>query len=196
MKIVLASSNAHKVKEINEIVKKLGYNIEFILPEGDFDPVEDGNTFEDNSLIKAKAAWELTHTWCLADDSGLCIKALDNRPGIFSARYAETPQKRIEKVLNEMKNINSREAFFACAMTLINPNGKVEFSYKGICEGKIAFEAKGEHGFGYDPIFVVKNTNKTMAELNDDEKNEISHRSIALKKVLSYISEAHLAENE
>lgn len=196
MKIVLASSNVHKVKEINEIVQKLGYNIEFILPKGNFDPVEDGDTFEENSLIKAKAAWELTHTWCLADDSGLCIKALDNRPGIFSARYAETPQKRIEKVLNEMKNTENRKAHFSCAMTLINPYGDVEFACKGICEGSIAHKPSGKNGFGYDPIFLLKNSNKTMAELNDDEKNEISHRSIALKKVLSYISEAHLAESE
>ena len=196
MKIVLASSNKHKVKEINEIVNKLGYDIEFVLPEGKFDPIEDGETFEANSLIKAKAAWELTKTWSLADDSGLCIDALDGKPGIYSARYDVTPQKRIEKVLNEMKNIENRKAHFTCAMTLINPKGEIEFACKGICKGSIAYKPSGEHGFGYDPIFLLKNSNKTMAELNDDEKNEISHRSLALQKVLNYISEAHLVENE
>ena len=196
MKIVLASSNEHKVKEINEIVNKLGYDIEFVLPKGKFDPIENGETFEANSLIKAKAAWELTKTWSLADDSGLCIDSLDGKPGIYSARYETTPQKRIERVLNEMKNIENRKAHFTCAMTLINPKGEVEFACKGICEGSIAYKPSGEHGFGYDPIFILKNSDKTMAELNDDEKNEISHRSLALQKVLNYISEAHLVENE
>lgn len=196
MKIVLASSNEHKVKEINEIVNKLGYDIEFILPEGKFDPIEDGNTFEANSLIKAKAAWELTKTWALADDSGLCIDSLGGKPGIYSARYETTPQKRIERVLNEMKNIENRKAHFTCAMTLINPKGEIEYACNGICEGSIAYKPSGKNGFGYDPIFLLKNSDKTMAELNDDEKNEISHRSLALQKVLNYISEAHLVENE
>ena len=111
MKIVLASSNAHKVKEINEIVA--GSGLEFILPPEGFDPIENGTTFEENSLIKAKAAWELTKTWSLADDSGLCINALGGAPGIYSARYAETPAKRIERVLKEMKDKTDRTAHFA-----------------------------------------------------------------------------------
>ena len=193
MKIVLASSNEHKVKEINEIVA--GSGLEFILPPEGFDPVENGATFEENSLIKAKEAWKLARTWTLADDSGLCIEALGGKPGIYSARYAETPQKRIERVLKEMDGINNRKAYFACAMTLINPEGSVEFTHTGICDGFITTEARGQHGFGYDPIFLVKNSDRTMAELNDDEKNRISHRSIALRAVLDYINAARLAEN-
>lgn len=194
MKIVLASSNEHKVKEINEI--SLGEGIEFILPPPGFDPIEDGDTFEENSLIKAKEAWKLTKTWTLADDSGLCIDSLGGKPGIYSARYAETPQKRIERVLKEMEGIQDRKAHFACCMTLINPQGNVEFSYTGVCEGSIAFEARGKNGFGYDPIFLVENSSKTMAELSDDEKNHVSHRFRALRKILNYISESRLAENE
>lgn len=193
MKIVLASSNEHKVKEINEIVA--GSGLEFILPPEGFDPVENGATFEENSLIKAKEAWKLARNWTLADDSGLCIEALGGKPGIYSARYAETPQKRIERVLKEMDGINNRKAYFACAMTLINPEGSVEFTHTGICDGFITTEARGQHGFGYDPIFLVKNSDRTMAELNDDEKNRISHRSIALRAVLDYINAARLAEN-
>lgn len=193
MKIVLASSNEHKVKEINEIVA--GSGLEFILPPVGFDPVENGATFEENSLIKAKEAWKLARTWTLADDSGLCIEALGGKPGIYSARYAETPQKRIERVLKEMDGINNRKAYFACAMTLINPEGSVEFTHTGICDGFITTEARGQHGFGYDPIFLVKNSDRTMAELDDDEKNRISHRSIALRAVLDYINAARLAEN-
>ena len=187
MKIVLASSNEHKVKEINAI--SLGEGIEFILPPAGFNPVENGKTFEENSLIKAQEAWKLTKTWTLADDSGLCIDALDGKPGIYSARYAETPLKRIERVLGEMKDIQNRNAHFACCMTLINPEGKVEYSYTGICEGEITQEARGKNGFGYDPIFLVKNTNNTMAELDDDEKNHVSHRFRALRKILDYIKE-------
>ena len=110
MKIVLASSNEHKVKEINEMVSGLG--LEFILPPSGFNPEENGTTFQENSLIKAQAAWEVSKTWSLADDSGLCIDALGGKPGIYSARYAETPQKRIKRVLNEMKNIKNRKAHF------------------------------------------------------------------------------------
>lgn len=194
MKIVLASSNEHKVKEINEI--SIGEGIEFILPPSGFDPIEDGDTFEENSLIKAREAWNLSKTWTLADDSGLCIDSLGGKPGIHSARYAETPQKRIERVLKEMEGIENRKAHFACCMTLINPQGNVEFSYTGICEGSITKEARGTNGFGYDPIFLVENSTKTMAELSDDEKNHVSHRFRTLRKILNYISESHLAENE
>ncbi len=195
MKIVLGSSNEHKVREINDIVK--GSGIEFILPPSGFNPIEDGNTFEENSFIKAHAAWELARTWSLADDSGLCVDALGGNPGIHSARYAETPQKRIERVLSEMKGIKNRQAHFSCCMTLINPQGEVEFSYTGKCEGSITDSPRGTNGFGYDPIFLVKGSDKTMAELNEEEKNQISHRSVALRKVLEYLTtEVRSAGNE
>ncbi len=193
LKIVLASSNPHKVKEINEIVKgnildiEGIENIEFVLPPDGFDPDETGTTFSENSLIKAKAAWELSHTWTLADDSGLCIDALGGKPGIYSARYAETPQKRIERVLRELDGISNRKAHFICAMTLISPFGEVAAAYEGICEGSIITEARGINGFGYDPIFLPDGYNQTIAELSEDEKNRISHRSRALVQILNYI---------
>lgn len=195
MKIVLASSNPHKVKEINEIVKNTPMtnckplNVEFVLPPKGFDPIENGETFEENSKIKAIAAWKLSKTWALADDSGLCIRALNGNPGIYSARYAETPQKRIERVLGELQGIEDREAHFACAMTLINPQGEVAFACKGICEGSITQTATGNNGFGYDPIFLVKDDSRTMAELSEEEKNMISHRAKALNQVLSFINQ-------
>lgn len=207
MKIVLATSNPHKVKEMNAIVQsypllgerdsvreqyKTPSAIEFILPPEGFDPIENGKTFEENSKIKALAAWKLSKTWTLADDSGLCINALDGKPGIYSARYAETPQKRIERVLAEMEGVEDREAHFTCAMTLINPNGKVEFACKGICEGSITKATAGQNGFGYDPIFLLKGSDKTIAELSDEEKNKISHRSKALNQVLQHCFSAIL----
>lgn len=185
MKIILASSNEHKVKEINGITKGLG--IEFILPPKGFDPIENGKTFEENSLIKAKAAWELGKTWTLADDSGLCIDALNGAPGIHSARYADTPQTRINRVLKEMLGVKNRTARFKCCMTLINPKGEVAFSYTGICEGSIIEDQRGTNGFGYDPIFLLESSDKTMAELTEAEKNKISHRGKALNAVLNYL---------
>ena len=192
MEIILASSNKHKVQEINEIVKT-NYpesNIKFILPPEGFDPVEDGKTFEENSYIKALAAWKLGKTWTLADDSGLCIDALDGNPGIYSARYAETPALRIERVLYELREVEAskRTARFCCAMTLINPKGEVEYKTLGKCEGSIINEAKGLNGFGYDPIFVPNGYSQTIAELSEDEKNKISHRGNALRAVLDYIA--------
>ncbi len=189
MKIVLASSNKHKVQEINDIVKSLNLPLEFILPPEGFDPIENGETFEENSYIKAKEAWKLSKTWTLADDSGLCIDALGGKPGIHSARYAETPALRIERVLNELEGVQNRKAHFTCVMTLINPQGEVEYKYMGICEGSIIEETRGTNGFGYDPIFLVKGDTRTMAELSKEEKNRVSHRSIALRHILSYLQQ-------
>jgi len=187
LKIVLATSNPHKVEEINAITKGLG--IEFVLPPNGFDPIEDGETFEDNALIKAKEANKLTEMPALADDSGLCVDALDGGPGIYSCRYADTPQARIEKLLSELKDMpdEKRGAKFVCAMVLLDKNGDVLFSDRGECHGKIAYESKGQNGFGYDPVFVVDGTNLTMAELSEDEKNKISHRALALNKVINFI---------
>ena len=164
-------------------------NITFILPPEGFDPDETGTTFEENSLIKAKAAWELSHTWALADDSGLCIDALDGKPGIFSARYAETPQKRIDRVLKELEGTENRTAHFTCRMTLISPDGNVALSCEGRCDGTIVKKQRGVNGFGYDPIFLINGDTRTMAELSDEEKNRVSHRSKALKQVIEYLKE-------
>lgn len=189
MKIVFATSNQHKLKELNEIAKTFGISdVEFILPPEGFDPVEDGVTFEENSLIKAREAAKLTGMMALADDSGLCVECLDGAPGIYSARYADTPQARIDKLLAAVKPFENKVAKFVCVMTLVDKNGDVLFADRGECLGKIAEKQAGCHGFGYDPIFLVNGKNGlTMAELTDDEKNSISHRGNALSKVLEFI---------
>lgn len=194
MQIVLASSNEHKVKEINEIVEVFEKTqnqeqnqIVFVLPPKGFNPVENGKTFEKNSYIKAYEAWKLTRTWTLADDSGLCIDALNGNPGIYSARYADTQEERINRVLKEMEGIKNRTAHFECAMTLINPKGDIAYACKGICEGSIIESKRGNNGFGYDPIFLLKNSDKTIAELDDNSKNAVSHRGKALNKVLDFL---------
>lgn len=183
MKITFATGNAHKLQEINEIAA--GTNIEFVLPPEGFDPVEDGETFEENSLIKAREAARLSEMMSLADDSGLCVEALNGAPGIHSARYAETAQARIDKLLGELENIENRRAKFVCAMTLVDADGKVLFQTRGECHGEIAREQSGVNGFGYDPIFLIGQ--KTMAEMSEEEKNEISHRGRALREVLEFL---------
>ena len=193
MKIIIATQNPHKLEEIREIARLYGVNgidFEAIDSSLDFDPVEDGKTFEENSLIKAKEANHLTHTYTLADDSGLCVEALDGAPGIHSARYAETPQKRIDKLLDALRGEINRKAKFVCAITLINPSGEVEFTSRGECKGEIALSQSGTHGFGYDPVFLVDGTSKTMADMSEDEKNKISHRSLAMQKLFEYIKES------
>lgn len=185
MQIVLATSNAHKVEEINAITKDFGLN--FVLPPGDFDPEENGETFEQNAYIKARAAWELAKMPTLADDSGLCVDALDGGPGIHSARYAPSASERIEKLLDALKDTpaEKRKAKFVCAMVLLDEKGEVAASVRGECHGEIALEAKGENGFGYDPIFLVDGYNLAMAELSEEEKNKISHRAKALMQILT-----------
>ena len=187
LKIVLATANPHKVEEINAIIE--GLDIEFVLPTEGFDPIENGETFEENALIKAKEANKLTNMPTLADDSGLCVEALGGLPGIHSARYAQSQQEKIQKLLAELKDVplEKRGAKFVCAMVLLDKNGEILFSDRGECFGKIGFEAKGKNGFGYDPIFIVSGGNLTMAELSEDEKNKISHRAVALQKVINFI---------
>ena len=187
LKIVLATSNPHKVEEINAITQGLG--VEFILPPDGFDPVEDAETFEGNALLKAKDANKLTGMMTLADDSGLCVDALGGEPSIHSARYADTSIARIEKLLGALKDVadSKRGAKFVCAMCLLNEQGEVLFLDRGECHGKIGRKIKGQNGFGYDPIFIVGDGNLTMSELSEEEKNRISHRGLALQKLIKYL---------
>lgn len=184
MKIVFATGNKHKLEEINEISK--GSGIEFILPQNDFNPVENGRTFEENSLIKAKAAYSGMMT--LADDSGLCVEALNGAPGLYSARYAGSQDEKINKILEELKPHKNRKAKFVCVMTLLDEKGEVLYVSKGECFGRIAQKRSGKNGFGYDPVFIVGEGNLTMADMSEEEKNKISHRAIALKDIISKIA--------
>lgn len=187
IKIVLATGNPHKLQEINEITKNSG--IEFILPGGDFNPVENGQTFEQNSLIKAQEASRISNMISLADDSGLCVDALNGEPGIHSARYDTTPQRRIDKLLKKLADTDNRKAKFVCVMTLTDKDGNVLNQEIGECHGQIATEQYGTNGFGYDPIFLVEGYDITMAQMSEDLKNTISHRANALSKMVKYIKE-------
>jgi len=186
MKITLATGNKHKVEEINLIAKE--YDIEFILPQGEFNPVEDGKNFLENAFCKAKAAVKQGDTELfLADDSGLCVEALNGAPGIYSARYAPSAKERINKLLKNMENIENRAAKFVCAMVVVNKNADVLFQIQKECIGSILFKESGINGFGYDPIFYVNSENKGMAELSPQEKSKVSHRALALNEVLNWL---------
>jgi XTP/dITP diphosphohydrolase len=187
IKIVFATGNSHKLQEVNEIAQ--GSGIEFILPPDNFNPIENGQTFEDNSFIKAKEAAKVSGSISLADDSGLCVEALDGAPGIHSARYDTTPQRRIDKLLKNLAHTDNRKAKFICAMTLTDKDGNVLHQEIGECHGQIATEQYGTNGFGYDPIFIVDGYDITMAQMSEELKNKISHRAKALSKMIRFIQQ-------
>ncbi len=187
IKIVLATGNPHKLEEISEITN--GSGIEFVLPSGNFDPIENGKTFEDNSVIKAKEASKISGGIALADDSGLCVEALNGEPGIHSARYDTTPQRRIDKLLKNLADTANRKAKFVCVMTLTDKDGNILHQVKGECHGQIAKEQFGTNGFGYDPVFLVDGYDITMAQMSEELKNKISHRANALSKMIRFIKE-------
>ena len=151
----------------------------------------------ENAYIKAFEAAKKTGMLAFADDTGLCVEALDGRPGLYSARYAPTGEEKIKKMLSEMEPYNSleeRKAFFTCAIVLVNPEGETIFSCQSKFEGFIDFVPKGNHGFGYDPIFLVKKLGKNLAELTTEEKNTVSHRALALKEFMNWLSSHNIFE--
>ena len=185
--IVISTGNAHKLEEIGAILKDLNYNIHS-LKDVNLDNLEieeNGKTFEHNALIKARTVAKLTNMITIADDSGLEVDAIGKKPGIYSSRYAgenATDAQNREKLLKALKNTpaSHRTGRFVCCIAVVFPDGK-EFVVRGTCEGSIAFEEKGNNGFGYDSLFIVDNYNKTFAELPASIKNAISHRAKALE---------------
>lgn len=186
--VVIATYNQGKLREIEAILTPFFLKL-FSLKDFPQIPkvVEDGATFAENAKIKARTIARLTGRVTIADDSGLAVDALGGRPGVFSSRYGgenATDQERCEKLLSEMAKVpdGRRQAAFKCAIAIASPEGKSRV-VEGECRGMVAFEPRGEHGFGYDPIFFVPELGKTMAELEPELKNRISHRARALKKV-------------
>ncbi len=191
-KILLATRNLGKVREIQALVQDLP--TEFLSLDDVADsPVveEDGMTFEENALKKARMTAEATGLATLADDSGLCIDALDGRPGVLSARYAgedSSDQVKCHHILQEMVGIpeDARTARFVCVLALVFPDGR-EAVFRGVCEGTITFEPRGKWGFGYDPIFWYEEAGATFAEIDRDAKNQVSHRGKALQEFAAYL---------
>lgn len=193
MKIFIATKNEKKLKEIKRILEPLGFET---ISERDLrQPLEEveetGKTFEENALLKAEAGLKTTGLTTVADDSGLCVDYLGGKPGIYSARYSGShgnDKANNEKLLNELKDVKKedRTAHFSCAVVCLFPDGR-KISVTGKCEGYIDFAPHGNHGFGYDPIFISEKG--CFAELSDEQKDSISHRGRALKKFEEKIKE-------
>lgn len=189
MKIVIASSNAKKVLELQEILTDLGVTIVTAKDMGFTEEIEEnGTTFAENAMIKAKTVSKALDMPAIADDSGLCVKALDNRPGVYSARYAENDLACCQKLLGEMKDKQDKTAFFVSSIAFVHPNGDT-ITAEGECYGEILEQMKGDGGFGYDPLFYVKEFDKTFGELLKEEKNSISHRGKALEEFYTKFKE-------
>ena len=190
-KIVLATANTHKVIEFQRILNELLPDLELVAASqfpGVPEVEETGSSFAENALIKARAINEFTNLPALADDSGLVVEALNGAPGIFSARYAGLPandKANVVKLLNEIKELDQAllGATFESAIALVDKSEDLELVVDGQMPGQVIKEVRGENGFGYDPIFVPQGLTKTSSELSDADKDKISHRGIALRKV-------------
>ena len=192
MKLVLASKNPKKLKEMNEILSGMGVEVCLQADVGiDIDVEETGTTFEENSLLKARAVMEASGLPAIADDSGLCVDALNGAPGVYSARYGGEgldDAGRYRLLLSSMPAGKPRTAKFVSVITCCFPNGDV-LTARGECPGTIAFAPMGEGGFGYDPVFFLPKLKKTFAQLSAEEKNAISHRGKALEAFQAKLEE-------
>lgn len=188
MELLIATHNEHKKEEIQQILED-----KFVVKSlADYDLhneiIEDGKTFHENALIKAKYCFEQTGKPSVGDDSGLVVESLDGRPGVFSARYAGNHDfaANMAKVLEEMKEVENRKAYFVTVMCLVDESG--EHYFEGRIYGNLTKEIRGEKGFGYDPIFIPDNYEITFAEMKPEDKNKISHRKIALQNFLEFLN--------
>ena len=195
MKLVLASQNKGKLKEMQKILADLGVEVVLQSELGiDVDVEETGTTFAENSMLKAKAVMEASGLPAIADDSGLCVDWLNGAPGVYSARYGglDSDETRYRLLLENLRGATNRAAHFHTDIVCCFPNGDV-LQAEGDCHGTIAYAPAGDGGFGYDPIFFVPQLRKTFSQLTADEKNEISHRGTALRafavKLREYLKE-------
>ncbi len=185
--LYLASKNKGKIEEYKKLLA--GVNCKLLLQPESLEVDEDGLTFRDNAIKKASEVSRKTNNFSIADDSGICIEALGGKPGIYSSRYAENDQKRIEKVLRELDGVQNRSAFFIANICVCSPNGEVIIESEAKCHGNIILNPRGKGGFGYDPIFEESSTRLTFAEMNNDIKDSCSHRGKALKKIIPDLTE-------
>lgn len=185
MRYILASNNKGKLREMKAILSDLGAEVVSQSEAGlELEAEETGATFEENAMIKARAACTALSEPAIADDSGLAVEAQGGAPGVYSARYGgdycKNDEERVQLLLKNLETDENRRAKFVSCIACVFPNGDI-ITARGECEGEITVQPRGEGGFGYDPIFEIPGTGKTMAELSDEEKNNVSHRGKALK---------------
>jgi len=181
-KLYVASKNQGKIEEYKKLLAIV--NCQLLLQPETIEVEENGLTFRENAIKKASEVSKKINNYSIADDSGLCVEALEGRPGIYSSRYAENDQKRIDRVLRELNGLQNRGAFFVANICVCAPNGEVIIESEAKCFGRIILKPRGSGGFGYDPIFEEKSTNLTFAEMNSSVKDKVSHRGKALKKII------------
>ena len=193
MRLIIATGNEDKVREIDEILEGTGFEAISMKQAGfNHDIVEDGTTFEENALKKAMAVHELSGEYVMADDSGLCIDALDGAPGIYSARFCgedSTYEEKFRKIFEMLADVpeDKRTAQFVCAIAVVKPDG-TSFTVRGECRGVLHEKPVGENGFGYDPIFYVPEFGMTTAQMDPEVKNSISHRGRALRAMVEKLT--------
>ncbi len=192
-RLILASNNANKLREIREILGGRFEEIVSLREAGiEHETVEDGETFLDNARKKAREIAALSGCCALADDSGLCVDALGGAPGVYSARFAGVhgdDQANMRLLLEKLQGVENRAAHFTCAMVLVYPDGR-EISAEGYFYGQIGYEQKGSNGFGYDPLFYIPEFGCTSAELSPEQKNAVSHRGSALRTLVARLEAA------
>ena len=191
MKIVIATFNKGKFKEFKELFSNSSFEILSLKDFTTEDIDETGNSYEENAMLKAKKASELSNHPSLGDDSGLEVKLLNNDPGLFSARYSgkhATDKTNIEKLLKAVKNIENTKAKFVSTLAFYDPQKNLELFSFGELEGEIIKEKKGDRGFGYDPIFKIKNSCQTLAEVSFEERMKISHRAKSTQEMLKHLN--------
>lgn len=199
--IIFATKNPAKMKEINEILGEVGISVISMEEAGyDIEVIEDGKTFEENAIKKAKEIMEISGAIVLADDSGLEVDYLDKEPGIYSARYGgvDTPYRIKNKlIIDRLEDVKDakRTARFVCVIAAAFPDGHIETT-RGTIEGRIGYEEKGDNGFGYDPIFYVPDYNMTTAEMPSELKNRISHRGKALQAMKGILEDYFMNTEE
>ena len=185
--VVVATGNPGKLKEMQAYLGELDWDLE--LKPAHIEVDEIGTTFLENARIKASEVAEATGKWAIADDSGLEVDALQGAPGIYSARYADTDQARINRLLNELDGIENRGAQFVCAIAIAQPDGTIALETQGICRGEILLAPRGNGGFGYDPIFYVPDLGKSFAEMSPEQKEAVSHRGIAFQQLMPELNQ-------
>ncbi len=187
MEIILATHNAHKTEELRKMLPD-SFTLSSLNDIQYYDDIiENGKTFEENAWIKAKTAYEVGSKPSISDDSGLCIEALNDAPGIYSSRYAGTgkAEDNIHKVLEELQDQENRKAYFISVISFYD--GKISQFFEGRIYGTISDKVKGKNGFGYDPIFIPEGNTQSFAELQEEEKNRISHRALATEKLIEFL---------
>lgn len=185
--LIVATGNPGKLKELQAYLSPLGWELQ-LKPEA-LEIEETGSTFAENACLKASGIAQATGEWAIADDSGLEVRALQGRPGVYSARYGATDAERIERLLQELEGYSDRAARFVCSIALARSDGTIALQAEGRCAGEILLRVQGTGGFGYDPVFYVPDQQKTFAEMTVAEKQAISHRGRALERLLPALQE-------